>query len=282
MKFDSKTKFFQLLKQFKTEYDGELIYNGYSINERGSVEANLISAYDEFKSEFEANLFTDKELTSKYILVLLNSLKSILEEVTFQYEENVLSFRIPLSEEEFPDKDERERANNRLQEQYKANQLPLLEEIVRRQMGIIKNCISYIQDLKSTFEVEINMDISPDSLQTVIEEEGQRPSGDNLCFKLSKNELVTLFHILRTQGQINNKRNNLISFIEKHFCYWNTTEARFKNLTNVSTLINQLFNGQKPLQYSQDELVKILEDSKYKIDQIIKNVQEAKITEEEI
>jgi hypothetical protein len=281
MEFKAKNKFFRLVSQFETHNDGGLHYNGYPIQERGTVEANLKFAFEEFKPEFENNLLQDKALT--YIEILRTALSSIRSEIEFLLEENVLSYRKPLTVEEFPEEMEREAANKSLKEQYILNQLPLLEQIVKKQLIYIALCEEYINTQKENIIGAAAIPISttqPVIPATVDIPKEQSVSETPLKFHQDKNHVVLFNYILNKKEIIDNRPNELMHFIQRNYLYWNNSEKKYKPITGVATLINQFTFLEKNPKPVQEEILKMLDEVKTEIDVMIGMTQNIKIDKE--
>lgn len=267
MEFNSKNDFFNLLRQFEVHDElGKVYYCGVQVEQRGTLEVNLQNAFNAFKQEFESNLVNNKENALTYIGVLLTGLDSIESELRFQLRERVTEFRRPITAEEFPDEKERNEANRHMQEQYKANQLPLIEQIVHTQQYYLSQCREYI-DLHKTKSLVTAIETAkqktassaPASTEIEVPEIVADASSTYLLrFNCNRNELAMLFWLFKKNEFIQMGRNELVSFIET-FCVYENDEGKFCKMTSVNSLISSFERVSKNPEPAKKEVIKVME-----------------------
>ncbi len=277
MEFNAKNNFFNLLRQFEMHTDaGNVYYCGVQVQQRGTLEVHLKSAFNSFKQEFENNLMDANART--YIGILQTGLSEMEKELSFQLKENVTAYRLPLTEAEFPDEEERKVANARMKEQYRENQLHLVEQIVNFQLYYIQQCREYIElhSMNSLSAPAVNSETknqTSDSSTLDIKEEPADLSApyQQLFFSCSRIELTVLYWLFKKVEFIESGRGDMVSFIQT-YCLYKGEDGKPQKMKAINGLISDIENGAKNPEHARKEVIKKLEDALITLKHHIENI----------
>jgi hypothetical protein len=273
---DSKNTFINFVRQFSHHHDGT--YNGYRMDERGNFFLQLSELSSAFRQEYTKNLLERNALLYSESLQL--ELQGILMAVSVEFDERILEYKRPITQEELGEGYDVTEANRHQRQQYIDNGLREVEEMVRRQIDVIQESQNFIeghiQILKRQLEEKVIVySDEPISKITHFENLPVTDPTTTLNFRLSKSAIVLFFHLLHKSEHIANGANEVMALLERHFAF--EDKGTFKRITGSRILLSQLITNAKPYGPSQEKTFEILNEVKKELDVLIELVKTNKI-----
>lgn len=152
-----------------------------------------------------------------------------------------------------------------LNKQFKYD-LPVRKEYLRSRSKEIKEFIRNLEDCKYIQEIiKKSLKEECDEILEFIHDdkiwEESNPIENKVKIKFTKAEIATLFLLLRQRDLIDQKYDSeLGKILDNNFMYFNYTEQSYREITNSKKLLNDLKNGNKPIETSIDSLKKLFSD----------------------
>lgn len=87
---------------------------------------------------------------------------------------------------------------------------------------------------------------------------------DKILFNLNSNDVLTLFHLLRKNGNLNHPYDNKVGrLIEKYFMYKREENGEYHQFKKAGKVLNDIKNGNKSIEGSLNKLKSIFQNENF-------------------